>query len=286
MKASVVIRCRDEERRIGRVLEGVRRQETDFPFEVIVIDSGSTDGTPDIVSDSGCRLIRIRPEEFGYGRTMNMGAREAGGEILVYLSAHCPPAGKDWLSKLTAPFSDPAVAGAFGGQVPEPGVNPFEEWRLARAFPKSRETLQENMFSSANGAVRKSVWEVMPFDEALPFSEDRKWAKGAEAKGYKIVYVPDAAVYHSHPFSLDGVYKRAYAAGWAKKSIYGRSCRFDSIAWAAGAYAYCLAKDALHLTGGGHLSLLKYAPRYRGLELSGFYAGARDFARGASHKAP
>lgn len=282
IKASIIIRCKDEERAISRVLEGVFSQRAGFGFEVILIDSGSTDGTLRVASAYDCRVVEIPPEEFGYGYTMNLGARAADGEILVYVSAHCPPVGSDWLARLAAPFSDPKVAGTFGGQTPEKGVNPFEEWRLARAFPENGGPEQEHMFSSANGAVRRSVWEQRPFDEELPFSEDRDWVKAVSGMGYVVRYLPEARVYHSHPFSLDGVYRRAYSAGWAKKAIYGPDCRFDSILWAAGAFCYCVMMDVASFIKGGYWSYLGHIPRYRYLELSGFYDGASEYARSAS----
>lgn len=280
MKASIIIRCKDEAGFIGKVLEGVFSQDAGAPFEVVVIDSGSTDGTLDIVSRFSCEVIRISPEEFGYGYTMNLGARRSDGDILVYLSAHCPPVDSSWLEELLKPFSDPAVAGVFGKQAPRPGVNPFEEWRLERAFPGSPKRLQQYMFSSANAAVRRSDWESLPFDESLPFSEDRQWAKDATGKGRKVVYVTEAVVYHVHPFTLKGVWRRAYAAGWAKKRIYGDSCRFDSLTWASAAYLYCIASDALYFVRHGYWNYLKDIPAYRWLELGGFYSGSRDFKNG------
>jgi len=280
MKASIIIRCKDEAAHIGQVLDGVFSQEGGIPFEVLVIDSGSTDSTLHIVSRYDCDVTCIPPEEFGYGYTMNLGAKKAAGDILVFLSAHCPPVNNGWLKTLLAPFDDPSVAGTFGRQTPVKGLNPFDEWRLARAFPEKGGRLQEHMFSSANAAVRKSVWEALPFDESLPFSEDRLWAREAAKFGHRITYVPKASVRHGHAFSLPGVYRRAYAAGWAKKKIYGDICRFDSRAWIAGAYLYCIIADALHFIDGGHWNFLKYIGYYRRLELSGFYDGARDSGKG------
>lgn len=275
-RISIIIRCKDEEAAIGRVLEMVYSQDAGEPFEVVVIDSGSTDRTLEIVSGFDCVLVEIPPESFSYGYAMNLGARKASGEILVYLSAHCPPVSNLWLKKLVEPFSDEKVAGTFGAQVPEAGVNPFEEWRLARAFPRERCGLQQFMFSSANAAVRRSIWERLPFDEKLPFSEDRAWARQAAGRGLEVCYVPDSKVYHSHPFSLSGINRRAYSAGWAKKMIYGSACRFDSAAWIAGAFVYCVIRDLAHFAAHGYWRFIWHIPRYRYLELSGFRRGALE----------
>ena len=281
MRAAVIIRCKDESAFIGKTLEGVFSQKTDAHIEVIVIDSGSTDGTLGIARRFPCRVVEIPPESFGYGYTMNMGARLTDADALIYLSAHCPPVDELWLDGLLAPLSDATVAGCFGRQMPLPGVNPFEEWRFARAFPAGPVHPQEHMFSSASASVRRTVWERLPFDESLPFSEDREWAKRSAGRGMKVVYVPESRVYHVHRFSMQGVRERAYAAGWAKKKIYGRACKFDSRLWVVGAYSYCVARDFVHFAANAYWGYMRYILKYRVEELAGFYQGALDYKKAA-----
>ena len=122
---SIVIRCRDEAAHLGAVLERVLAQRDAPPFEVVALDSGSTDGTLELLARHPVRTERLAGEGWSYGRALNAGARAARGAVVVYLSAHCCPLPADWLARLVEPFDDPAVVATFGRQVPVPGVNPM-----------------------------------------------------------------------------------------------------------------------------------------------------------------
>ena len=201
MKASIVIRAKNEERFIGQVLEMVFAQKYEDPFEVIVLDSGSTDRTVAIATQHPVRLHHIKVGEFTFGRALNTGASLATGEYVVYLSAHCIPVDESWLALLTGPLDEDSAVATFGRQEPITGVNPFEELELSAIFPESLDKPTLSIFSNANCAIRKGVLERYPFNETIPFSEDYLWRK-LLPKSMKTVYVPKASVYHSHPLSL------------------------------------------------------------------------------------
>lgn len=201
MKASIVIRAKNEARFIGQTLEMVFAQKYDEPFEVIVLDSGSIDETVAIVSRYPVRLHQIRAEEFTFGRALNLGASLATGEHVVYLSAHCIPVAEDWLALLTTPLEQECAIGSFGRQEPIKGVNPFEELELQAIFPERSDRPVMSIFSNANCAIKKAVLEKYPFDESIPFSEDYLWRRSLP-EWMNTVYVPQASVYHSHPLSL------------------------------------------------------------------------------------
>ena len=201
MKASIVIRAKNEERFIGQVLEMVFAQKYEDPFEVIVLDSGSTDRTVAIASQYPVRLHHIKSDEFTFGRALNTGASLATGEYVVYLSAHCIPLDESWLALLTAPLDEDSAVGSFGRQEPLKGVNPFEELELYAVFPERPDRPILNIFSNANCAIRKNILEKYPFNETIPGSEDYLWRK-LLPEAMKTVYVAKASVYHSHPLSL------------------------------------------------------------------------------------
>ncbi len=102
---SIIIRSKNEERLIGRVLTAIFQQDIDLRFEVIVIDSGSTDGTLDIVRNHAVRLYEIEARDFSYGSALNLGATLAQGQYLINLSAHCIPTSDRWIANIAQGFA-------------------------------------------------------------------------------------------------------------------------------------------------------------------------------------
>src|SRR2546428_9961476 len=132
-EVSIVIRCRDEARSLGRGREAVLAQEGAPAAEVVALDSGSRDGTLPLPARHAGRVEHLA--RFTYGAALNRGAALARGALVVYLSAHCRPLGRDWLARLLAPLTDPHVVASFGRQVPVPGIHPIEAPTTARNFP-------------------------------------------------------------------------------------------------------------------------------------------------------
>ena len=205
MQASIVIRAKNEARDIRDTLTAVYRQVDVSQFEVIVIDSGSTDGTLEIVREFPARLIQIPPERFTYGYAINLGVQQARGEFVVALSAHSLPLHDRWLANLLQPFSDPLVGGVYGRHVPRENATLPELFgmRLSGVMSdRPRRQTQDMMFSNANGAYRRFVALEHPFDERIPGAEDLAWADWILRQGWAVYYQPTAAVYHSHGESL------------------------------------------------------------------------------------
>lgn len=196
--ASVVIRCYNEEEHIGGVVEAVKAQ--DFSdAEIIAVDSGSTDGTLEILKEHDVTIVQIPKESFSFGRSLNLGCATATGEFLVFLSAHCYPTDHSWLGNLLAGFVDPEVAAVYGRQRAV-ATSAFSEHQvLKRWFPDETLPRQDGPFlNNANCAVRRSVWEQFPYDEDLPGLEDVAWATTVRGAGWWIGYRADATVHHVH----------------------------------------------------------------------------------------
>jgi len=219
MKCSVVIRCLNEERHLPFLLDSLARQ-TLKPFEIIVVDSGSRDGTVSIARSKGARVINIPPSEFSFGRALNVGARAATGEILVMASAHTYPMTESWLDELTRPFSNPQVALVYGGQTGD-HRSKFSEVQLLKQWfpPESCESQTHSFCNNANAAVRRSIWETMPYDEQIPALEDIHWAKRAIERGFRIVYQAQAGIVHVHEESYSHVYRRYRREGMGLRMI-------------------------------------------------------------------
>jgi len=197
-KVSIVVRAFNEAEHIERLLIGIGAQ-TMTPHEVILVDSGSTDDTVAIASAYGARIVHVDKAEFTFGRALNRGCASATGEICVFTSAHVYPVCSTWLEKLVEPFQDERVALSYGRQTGN-DKNKFSEHQIfAQWFPAESVCPQPTHFcNNANAAIRRSLWEELPYDETLTGLEDLAWAKAARARGNWIAYVAEAVIVHVH----------------------------------------------------------------------------------------
>lgn len=200
--------------------------------EILVIDSGSSDATPEIAARyPNVRLTRIPPEEFGHGRTRNLGASMARGETLVFLVQDATPAGPELLECLVAPLvARPEVAAVYGRQVARPEASPVEAEFLRQVYPETAVErrleaggepvrLASVFFSNVCSALRRSVWERFPFDESLIMSEDQRWARDVLSAGMRVAYQPSAVVLHSHDYGPKKLFQRNFDSGYSLRGI-------------------------------------------------------------------
>jgi len=272
---SVVVRCFNEERHVGRLLSGLMRQ-TQKPNQIILVDSGSTDATLDIASRFPVEVHSIEPERFSFGRSLNIGCRASTGEILVFASGHVYPVYDTWLADLIAPFSDPQIALAYGRQVGDERTRYSEHRVLARWFPPASVARQEHPFcNNANAAVRRSVWEVQPYDEELTGLEDLDWAKRALAHGHALAYVAGAPVVHAHDETWSELVNRYRREAIAHKRIYPEQHMnaFDAIRLAVGNIASDYVHAARDRAFGRSLASI---PAFRAAQFWGTYRGFRQ----------
>ncbi|MCS4174842.1 glycosyltransferase [Salinibacter ruber] len=221
--ASIVIRCYNEEEHIGRLLSGITEQTLADKVEIIVVDSGSTDATVSIASQFPTKIVSIDPEVFSFGRALNIGCAEASGEFIVAASAHVYPVYSDWLEHLLAPFEDPEVALSYGKQRGNEVTKYSEHQIFAKWFPETSDYDQNHPFcNNANAAIRRVLWEEMPYNEELTGLEDLDWAKRAMQRGYKIAYAADAPIIHVHDETPSDIFNRYRREAIALKRIMPR----------------------------------------------------------------
>lgn len=225
-KISIIIRCLNEEKHIGRLLAGIVEQN-EKAVEIIVVDSGSTDATLSIAARFPTTIIQIRPEDFSFGYALNMGCAAATSDILLFASAHVYPLYTNWLQLMLAPFEDDEVALVYGNQRGNE-VTKFSEHQVFLAwFPDVSTADQPHPFcNNANCAIRKSLWEAQAFDERLTGLEDLDWAKKIKAKGYKIAYQAEATIAHVHEEQWKGVFNRYRREAMALHQIFPEN-QFD-----------------------------------------------------------
>jgi rhamnosyltransferase len=273
-RVSVIIRTKNEGTYLERVLQAVHDQDYADSVEIVLVDSGSTDDTLEIARRFAVRLIEIRPEEFTYGRALNIGAKAAHGELLVNLSGHAIPVERDYFQHLLAPFEDPAVWATFGRDVPLPGGCPSRGRDLETWFPNAWAD-RSRFFSNANACLRKQAWEALPFDEDLSIAEDAKWAQQVLAAGCRIVYVPTASAYHPHPCSPRYIYLRSVLETTAFKEFDPARAHMTAVRalrhWlgtSARDYGYAWRHRC-------HPKWVFHIPIYRACQAWGFYRASR-----------
>jgi glycosyltransferase involved in cell wall biosynthesis len=217
---SVVIRAYNEEAHLGRLLDGVM-QQTMKDLEVILVDSGSSDGTLEIAGRYPIQVVHIQPDEFSFGRSLNRGIAAAQGEYIAIASAHVYPVYPDWLERLLAPFIDSQVALAYGKQRGDARSKFSEGQVFAHWYPEASNHRQAHPFcNNANAAIRRALWESHPYDEDLSGLEDVDWAHWAVEQGYKLAYVAEAEVIHVHNETPRAVFNRYRREAMAFKRIF------------------------------------------------------------------
>jgi rhamnosyltransferase len=236
---SVVIPTKNAGELFQSVLSRLVLQKTDFPVEIVVVDSGSTDHTCAVAGLFGARVHRISPRRFNHGLTRNLGIRLSRGTFIVLMTQDALPADEHLLANLIRPFQDGGVAGVFAAQIPRADADPVTRRHLNNWVTAGKESyecrisdpasfcLQPPMeqfrtcvFDNVCAAVRRRTWEAIPFAET-PFGEDVDFSRRALMAGWKIRFEPTAAVIHSHNRSLWYEYKRTYICHFTLNRLFG-----------------------------------------------------------------
>lgn len=228
---TVIIRCYNEMPYTAATVERLFQQRfTDF--DVIAVDSGSTDGSAEVFKEwkekmkgkCDIRLFQISKEEYFPGRTLNMAMGHAQGQFAVLLNADATPVDEYWLERLIKPLQeDKLVVAAFSRQVPRKETSPLLRHDIERFYPPFKPHFNWKYtvhFSHVGTAVRRITWMKRPYYTAAYASEDKEWAKHWLDAGYKIEYVPEAVITHSHNYNLAQYRHRMYIEAVADMFIY------------------------------------------------------------------
>jgi glycosyltransferase involved in cell wall biosynthesis len=204
------------------VLEALEAQRLDRGIEVLVADSGSTDGSVELARRHGAEVIKVPPGQFSHGGTRNLLLRRASGSHVALLTQDARPADDRWLAQLLEGFdAAPDVGLVFGPYQARPDASlmvrrELESWfgslaPEARGPPDAADpgAARRLFFTDANGCVARAAWERVPFRN-VAYAEDQLLARDMLAAGYAKVYRPDAAVIHSHEYSPLNQLRRSF----------------------------------------------------------------------------
>jgi rhamnosyltransferase len=224
--------------RLDLALSAVRAQRLDRPLEVLVADSGSTDGSREVAQRHGATILDIPPEEFSHGGTRNLLARGAAGAHIAFLTQDAVPGGEQWLATLLEGFSAGGdVALVFGPYRAASGASPMvrrelEDWfgslspdggpRIDRGLPEGgdADAMRRVFFTDANACIARAALEHVPFRE-VAYAEDQQLARDMLAAGYAKVYRPDAPVIHSHDYGSVELLKRSFDEWRGLREVHG-----------------------------------------------------------------
>ncbi|MBS1233019.1 MAG: glycosyl transferase, family 2 [Nitrospirae bacterium] len=223
MDISVVIPTLNAGRLIGQLLSSLLSQDMK-PLEIIVIDSSSEDNTVDIARELGVNTMVIPRTTFNHGGTRNQAALTAAGDILVFMTQDAIPLNGSLLRELTAPLQEHDIAASYARQIPRPDAPLLEIFMRQFNYPeegavKSMHDLKQlgiKTFFSSNvcSSMKKELFmKVGMFPETVRANEDMVITAKYIISGYKVAYVPEAMVIHSHNYSLFRQYLRYYNIG-------------------------------------------------------------------------
>ena len=212
-RITVVIPVKDGARFLGEVLDALAREGAD---DVLVIDSGSTDGSLRIARAAGATVLEIASDQFGHGRTRNLGAERASGDVIAFLTQDATPA-PGWLAAIREGLArSPEVGVVFGPHLPRPETSPMIARELTDFFVTFGDgphvyTPGEPVFlSNVNAAYRRACWEELRFDD-VPYSEDQAFGRAIAAHPrWRKAYHPAAAVLHAHDYATTQFMRRYF----------------------------------------------------------------------------
>jgi rhamnosyltransferase len=226
---SIIMLVKNEAETLLQSLTVIAEQAIDRPYEVLVIDSGSTDSSVDLIRErqrksNAWRLIQIPPSDFHHARTRNLGVALTRADHVAFLGGDAVPVDRNWLRRLSEPLTTGAerIVAAYGRQLPKPDADPANICRMSfnygsTSFIKGKDSTlsskERYFFSSVNCCIDRGALPPPLFDESFPVNEDVTLATRIINRGMKIAYVAEAAVIHSHNYGLTDVLRRGFDNG-------------------------------------------------------------------------
>lgn len=302
---SIVIPTKNGGDLFSRSLARLQQQTIWQSVELIVVDSGSTDGTPEAARNAGAKVIEIPPGEFNHGATRDYGISIASGEVVVLMVQDAEPNESTLLEAILRRFDNPEVAGVYARQIPRPDADPLTKrnlnnWLTGRTEPEARkmrsvdwydtlspiEKLHFCSFDNVCSAIRKTVWNQHRFGR-IGFGEDIDWAERVLRSGFVIVYEPAAAVIHSHDRPLTYEYKRTYVCHRKLYQQFGLHL-VPTVAGIFKAWAHCTSRDFVFISSQGmplreKISLWSKSPLLNFIGALAQYNAAKDESAGRSN---
>jgi GT2 family glycosyltransferase/glycosyltransferase involved in cell wall biosynthesis len=215
LSASVVVPVKNGARHLAEVLAAVLSQEDGL--DVLVVDSGSTDGSLAIARAAGVRVLEIAPQDYGHGRTRNFAAEHTKGELICFLTQDATPL-PGWLEAYREAFAAfEHVGAAYGPHHPRPETSPMIGRELTEFFAAmspggglvAHDAGGSAFLSNVNACYRRSCWAQLRFAD-VAYAEDQAFGAALLEAGWRKVYQPRAGVLHAHDYPALGFMRRYF----------------------------------------------------------------------------
>lgn len=220
-RVSVGILTRNAGKLFGRVVDALSKQSTDWPYEIVILDSASKDGTDKYAESRGVRVVPYRPAKFRFGTARDTLFENCRGEVVVTMSQDVVPGDEHWLSRMSTPILDGSVDATVGEQRPAPGEYAFY-WDYHGSWMRSVAVRFDQAYgkiciSGSNMALRRSTWEKLRFGDVEAI-EDRVMQVKLFRSGRRMMQVKEAISLHGHDYTWKQLNDRfgSFAMGWAE----------------------------------------------------------------------
>jgi rhamnosyltransferase len=275
---TIIIRSFNEAWALRETLPAVAAQEY-RNWELIVADSGSTDGSVELIRQARPRhFILLAPQEYNPSLVMNRAMCLARSEFCIFLNADATPQGQHWLRPLVEALQDPQTAAVFGRQIPRPNCQAVYAVDYERCFGRNRESARwEHFFSMVSSGLRKEVWAKRGFLEKMRYSEDDEYTRWCRTQGYRVVYCPESLVMHSHNYTPMEAQRRSFGEARALAAVWNGTAR--DFNWARTVLFGWLAdvkRDLCYCAAHHRMDELPYAMLIRWHQRRAKLAGFRD----------
>lgn len=280
MNPWVVMRCYNDAWVVGETLAALARQKQ--PHNLVVFDNSSTDGSLEIIQRHTSNIVNVPKGQYVPGRVLNQAMKATQGEFVVFVNSDCVPQNDEWLGRLLAGFTEPSVCAVFGRQVPRPDCLPLFAKDTEDTFGDgSRQRFWKHCFSMATSAIRRSVWEAMPFREDIQYSEDVDWTWRARQQGHTIRYVAESVAMHSHNYTLAQFRKRQYGEGRAEAAIFEwQPWERTFLRYSLMPFARQVLADVKYAVAQGRWDAVLHSPQLRWAQMRGRREGFLEGLRG------
>jgi rhamnosyltransferase len=282
-RISVIVRSYNEGWALRDTLPALLAQDY-RNWEAIIIDSGSTDGSVDLIKKFRPRhFVQIEARDYNPSKVMNHGMSLADSEFGIFLNADATPQGPGWLRPLAAALQDPKTAAVYGRQIRRPSCQAVYANDYERCFGARRETSKwEHFFSMVSSGIRKDIWRKRGFLEKMQYSEDDEYTRWCRAQGYRIVYCPESVVMHSHNYTVEQAYKRSYGEARALAAVWSHDPgRINWSRTVLAGWVNDFRRDLVFCLRNRRLGEINHAARIRWAQrkakLSGFREGWRFY---------